>query len=224
VGKQRKVDNEPYWEPLPRQHFAPAQIAFIVVRNLVPFIAVLWVGGSAGQFLMLSMFNALYGATAIATVDAAVSTRQEGGAAAGSEASTFVRALVTGLVISLFLTAMFGWFIALLFAHEVFRLSILWPVLAIVVAAAPPMYRQYQADLRANISEDVRKKRDQPNIMVLIFSAVAIALLCMYAIDLGRYGLIPLMVAVTVFFIVRDLRPDLAREMTRPRNRPPSMD
>jgi len=211
-----------HWAPLPRPSFTPAQIALIVVRNLVPVVSVLGFGASIGQFLLLSVFNAVFGAVAIASVNAAVSTRQElAPAARSSEASTFAVAFITGLVISLLLCAMFGWFIAVMYAHEIFRRSILWPALVIVLTAAPPMYAQYQADLRDGIAEDVRKRRDQPSIMVLIFSAVAVALLCLYAIDLGDYARIPLMLAVTVFFLVRDLRPDLAREMTRPGNRGP---
>ena len=58
----------------------------------------------------------------------------------------------------------------------------------------------------------------------MVFCAGLIFMMSGYIMDLGRYGLMVMVVAVTGLFVFRDLRPDLMRELTRPKNRPPQDD
>jgi hypothetical protein len=88
-------------------------------------------------------------------------------------------------------------------------------VLGIVAGAVPGMVMQYHEDLRAGLSEDARKRRDQPVVGVHLFSAVFILVLAGWTLDWGRFGAVALAVLVTALFIFRDLRPDLARALAR---------
>jgi hypothetical protein len=123
---------------------------------------------------------------------------------------------------SLVLSLLFGWVIAVFAADEAQGLwdRTLWlSVLGIVAAALPGMVMQYQQDLLANLSEDERKRRDQPVVGVHLFSALFIFILSTYTLDWGHLGAVLMALAITALFIFRDLRPDLARALTRPGGR-----
>ena len=76
-------------------------------------------------------------------------------------------------------------------------------------------------DLLSPLTAQERKQRDQPNVIVLVLSAGLIFMLSGYIADFGRFGLVTLAIAVNALFVFRDLRPDLMRELTRPKNMPP---
>jgi hypothetical protein len=211
---------QPYWAPAARPNFTHAQQASIVARNLVPLACLAVFGGSVLQFLLLSVFNLAFTIAGIGTVGVAVSTRQE---VTSTGVADQLGALVTLAAVcigaSLVLSVLFGWVIAVFAADEAQGLwdRTLWlSVLGIVVAALPGMVMQYRQDLLANLSEDERKRRDQPAVGVHLFSALFIFILSAYTLDWGRLGAVLMALAVTALFIFRDLRPDLARALTRP--------
>jgi hypothetical protein len=211
---------EPHWAPLPRPEFSPWQTLSIVARHLVPLACLGWFGGSMLQFLLLSVFNLAFTIAAIGTVGVAVSTRQEvvsTGWADRIGAWLTLAAVCIGA--SLLLSFLFGWVIAVFAAHEAKGLwdpALWWSVLAIVASALPGLYMQYQDDLRSGLSEEARKRRDQPVVGVHLFSAAFIFLLAAWTLNWGRFGAGLMAVLVTTLFIFRDLRPDLARALTRP--------
>jgi len=218
----RAVRPAPPGSPMPPRP-SGRQAALVVLRNAVPLAVAIWTQGPTGQFLVLSLFNAVFGAVAIATVGAAVSMRQERGpATAVSPWRTFAVAAAVGLTIAVGIASLFGWFVAAMFPDDVLVPSTAWSSLAIAVAAMPGLSAQYRADLGAGSSEPARKRRDQPAIMALILSAFAVSLLCLFAIDLGRHARLPLMFAVTLAFVLRDLRPDLVGRLLPPAEPPPS--
>lgn len=222
----RQASNEPYWEPLPRRRITPLEMTGIVVRHLIPVAGVLAFGWAAGQFLLLSVFNIAFSVVCIGMIGTAVSTRQAQVVAPGwgNQIRTWLTSLVVALLLSLLLTAMFGWVVALLFVssgHSLYERSVILSALLMVASAAPVAYQQYQTDLRSGLTEQQRKKRDQPNVVVLMLTAGLIFILSGYAADFGRFGLIVMVIAVTGLFILRDLRPDLMRELARPSNMPP---
>ncbi len=227
---KKRAPEEPYWAPLPRQHFNTTQTISIVARHLIPLAGVLLFGWSPGQFVLLSVFNIAFTVACIGTVGVAVSTRKENGPSPNlaDEIASWITLLGVGVFISLLLTAMFGWVIALFAAatspHGLFDLSLAGSALLMVVSAAPGLFQQYQADMRSSMTEEERKKRDQPNVLVLVMCAGLIFIISGYIPDLGQYGLVIMAIAVTGLFIFRDLRPDLMRELTRPKNRPPQDD
>jgi hypothetical protein len=216
---------EPYWEPLARQKFSTAQTVSIVARHVVPLLGLWWYGGSVENFLLLSVFNIAYSIACIAVVGLAVSTRQTvGDQGATDSISALIALLVIGAVITLVLTVMFGWAIALIASESSLGLwnkQLGWSALAIVVVALPDMVRQYQQDMAAKLPEEQRKKRDQPVVGGLLLCAGLIFVLSGYAASWGRFGVICMALLITALFIFRDLRPDLMRELTRPSNRPP---
>jgi len=230
MGKNKRKDKQraelgdggaqPYWAPLARPEFTRSQTASIVARNLVPLACLAIFGGSVLQFLLLSVFNLAFTIAGIGTVGVAVSTRQE---VKSTGLADQVGALVTLALVcigaSLVLSFLFGWVIAVFAADEAHGLwdRTLWlSVLGIVLAALPGMVMQYQDDLRANLSEDERKRRDQPVVGVHLFSALFIFILSAYTLDWGRVGAVLMALGVTALFIFHDLRPDLARALTRP--------
>jgi hypothetical protein len=211
---------QPYWAPLERMRLTRWQQASIVVRNLVPLICLAWFGGSIMQFMLLTVFNLAFTIAGIATVGAAVSTRQE---VQSTGLADQIGALLTLVLlcagVSLLLTALFGWFFAVIASYEnegLWNATLWWGVLAIVVGAVPAMVMQYGEDLRAKLPEDARKQRDQPVIGVHLFCAFLIVVLAGWTLDWGYAGSVALAIAVTALFIFRDLRPDLARELMRP--------
>ena len=88
-------------------------------------------------------------------------------------------------------------------------------MLGTVLASLPGMVMQYYEDLGLNLSEDQRKRRDQPVVGVHLFSAVFIVILAGWTLEWGRVGAVLLALLVTAMFIFRDLRPDLARALAR---------
>jgi hypothetical protein len=211
---------QPYWSPLEHARMSRWQQASIVARNLVPLACLAWFGGSIMQFMLLTVFNLAFSIAGIATVGVAVSTRQE--VASTGPADHVVVLLVLALVcagVSLLLTGLFGWFFAVIASYEdegLWNASLWWGVLAIVLGALPGMVMQYGEDLRAKLPEDARKRRDQPVVGVHLFCAALIVVLAGWTLDWGHAGAVALAIAVTALFIFRDLRPDLARELTRP--------
>ena len=150
--------NEPHWEPLPRQSFTPAQTAGIVVRHLVPVAGVFVLDWSAGEFVLLSVFNICFSIVCIGVIGVVVSTRQEIGPSpnAADAIGTWLFAMLLALVGSVLLTAMFGWVVALLMVSDggnLFEFSLLVPALIMVVSAAPALYRQYTTDLVGGMCE-----------------------------------------------------------------------
>ena len=220
---KKPIVQEPYWATLPRQHFGVGQTIGIVARHLIPLIGVLFLGWSAGQFLLLSVFNIAFMVSCTAAIGVAVSMRQEKGPSRNraDEIGSWLMLLAAGVIISLVLTMLFGWVIAIFAAaaspHGLFDRSMVWSVLAIVASAAPIMFQQYRADLRASLTEQERKQRDQPNLLVLLVCAGLMFLMSGFVANLGSYGLSVMVFAVTGPFIFRDLRPDLMREWIRPK-------
>lgn len=225
---KKPIVEEPYWAPMPRQHFGVGQTIGIVARHLIPLIGVLFLGWSSGQFLLLSVFNIAFMVSCTATIGVAVSMRQEKGRSPNraDEIRSWLMLLAARVIISLVLTMLFGWVITIFAAaaspHGLFDRSMAWSVLAIVASTAPIMLQQYRADLRASLTEQERKQRDQPNLLVLLLCAGLMFLMSGFVTNLGPYGLGVMVFAVTGLFIFRDLRPDLMREWIRPKNRPPT--
>lgn len=222
----RTSAKEPYWEPLPRQALKPAQKAEIVVRHLIPVAGVFAFGWSAGQFLLLSLFNICFSIVCTGMLGTLVSTRQEVGPSPNraDAIGSWLTALVLSLIGSVLLTALFGWVIALYMVaagDQLVDTSLAVSALMMVASGVPALYRQYRADLAAGLNEDQRKRRDQPNVLVLVLNAGLIFVMCGFARELGRFGLFTLVVAVTALALLRDLRPDLMRELARPSGMPP---
>jgi len=228
MGKKRRNKQKefgdggatPYWSPVARPDFTRAQKASIFARHLVPLAMLAFFGGSVLQFLLLSVFNLAFTIVGIGTVGVLVSTRQE---VKSTGLADQLGALVTAALIcavgSLVLSFLFGWVIAVFAADEAEGLwnRTLWlGVLGTVAAALPGMVMQYQADLEAKLSEDARKRRDQPVVGVHLFSAVFICLLSAWTLNWGFFGAMLMAIGVTALFIFRDLRPDLARSLTGP--------
>lgn len=225
MARKRKVP-EPHWEPLPRQPLTTRQVLFVCARNTVP-LAGLWLpGGSPENFLLLTVFNIAVSIAAIAVVGVAVSTRQEVGDRGLVDALSSLALLAAiGIAVAVLLTALFGWVIALMVSvtdEGLWNAMLGWSALAIVLAALPEMVMQYRRDLAAKLSEDARKRRDQPVIVGQVMCAGLIFVLSGYAANGGRVGVMLMAIVVTALFIFRDLRPDLMRELTRPSSRPPS--
>lgn len=225
MARKRKVQ-EPHWEPLPRQPLTPLQILLACARHALP-LAGLWLpGGSPENFLLLSVFNIAVSIAAIAVVGVAVSTRQEVGDRGLADTMSALALLAAiGIALAVLLTALFGWVIALMASVSddgLWNAMLGWSALGIVLAALPEMVMQYRRDLAAKLSEDVRKRRDQPMIVGQVMCAGLIFILSGYAANGGRTGVMLMAAVVTVLFIFRDLRPDLMRELTRPSHRPPS--
>lgn len=223
--KSQTAPAEPYWAPLERPVFSIAQIALIAARHLVPLLS-LWVfGGSTLQFLLLCVFNLAFTIAAIGTVGVAVSTRMEVGEPHGvaDRVGAWITLAVVCVGASLMLSFLFGWVLAAVASeeagYEVWNRSLWWSLLAIVASAVPGMLMQYRDDLRLRLSDQARKQRDQPVVGVHLFSMMAILLLSGWMLGWGRFGAILMALMITALFIFRDLRPDLARELTRTSNR-----
>lgn len=224
MAKKRSVE-EPYWAPLPRQPLSKAQAITVVVRNLIPLICVLLFKASALEFLLLSVFSLATTIACIAVSGVAVSTKtKEVETGKLTAVSAWISLVFIGVFISLLLTALFGWIITLFasFTKEgIFTQTLLWPALAIAVSCASGLFQQYRNDRRSGLNETLRKQRDQPVVLGHVLSAGLIFIMSGWLLNLGRLGLLAMTIAVTALFIFRDLRPDLMRELTRPRNKPP---
>jgi hypothetical protein len=218
---RKTKQNEPYWVPLPRQKFTPVQTAGIVLRHLVPAAGVFMFDWSAGEFLMLSLFNVCFSIVCIGVVGVLVSTRQQTGPSPNvmDAIAGWATGIALALIGSIMLTVMFGWVIGVLVASSggtVFSWTLAGSGLLMVISAAPASFRQYKADLAAGLDEEQRKRRDQPNVLVLVMTGGLVFILSGFAGDFGDWALYALVVAVTGLFLFRDLRPDLMRELVRP--------
>ncbi|MBL0163419.1 MAG: hypothetical protein IPP82_07165 [Xanthomonadales bacterium] len=148
--------SEPYWQPLQRQRLALVQTTGIVVRQLIPVVGIIALGWSAGQFLLLSVFNICFSVVCIGVLGAVVSKRQQVGPSPNPEheIGSWLVALAFALIGSVLLTAMFGWVIALYMVAAGDRLFDSWLAacaLMMVASAAPALCRQYQGDLAAGL-------------------------------------------------------------------------
>ena len=218
--------DEPHWAPLPRRRFGAMQVAGILARHLVPLLGVLLLRWPAGDFLLMSVFNIAFSIAGIAVVGVAVSVAQERAvrnvdAGPLDAVAGWLTLALVGIVASVGLTALFGWVIAL---YVDWNASIAWGALVIVASALPALHHHYVSDLRARLGEEQRKRRDQPNLLVLVLCAGLVFTLSGQILQLGRDGLVALACAVSALFAFRDLRPDLMRELVRPKDRPPSRD
>jgi hypothetical protein len=220
MGRKRRAIAEPHWAPLPRPRFGPWQTLSIVARHVVPLACLSWFGGSVLQFLLLCVFNLAFSIAGIGTVGVAVSTRQEVVSTGWADRiGAWITLAGVCVAASLLLSFLFGWVIAVFAAHEaqgLWNRSLWWSVLAIVASALPGLFWQFNDDLRAGLPEEARKQRDQPIVGVHLFSAGFIFLLAAWTLNWGRFGAGLMAVLVTTLFIFRDLRPDLARALTRP--------
>ncbi len=214
----RKRVEEPYWAPLPRPHFTAAQTAAIVARQLIPIVGVLFFHWSASQFLLLSVFNIGLAIAAIGCIGAAVPAHAAAAPDPQGALGRWISLFATGLIAALLFTAMFGWVIGLFVD---WKMSLVWGALATMLFAAPGVLEQYRTDLASALTETQRKQRDQPNVIGLVLCAGLLFMMSGYIGELGRFGLVIVVMAATGLFILRDLRPDLMRELTRPKNMPP---
>jgi len=224
MAKKRHVE-EPHWVPLPRQQMSMPQMLVIVTRNLIPLACVLLFGSSALEFLLLSVFSLAISIACIGVTGVAVSTKiEEANAGKLNAVGAWISLVLIGLFISLLLTALFGWVIALFASfgkNGIFTPTLLWSALAIAVSAVAELYRQYNADRYSGLGETLRKQRDQPIVLGHVMSAGLIFIMSGELLNMGRIGMLTMAIAVTALFIFRDLRPDLMRELVRPSNKPP---
>lgn len=193
------------------------EIAGIVLRNLIPLAMVVVFGWSIGQYVLLSVFDLTYAVTSIAVVGVSVSHRDAMNASGALDAfGSWLMVIGVGAFVSLLLTAMFGWVVALMAWQDdrrLFDATLVWSALAIMLAAAPAMYRQYRADVASGLPEAVRQRRDEPRIRVLMASMAMILFASFWAAQAGTIGLVVLAILVTALSLVRDLRPDLLRRL-----------
>lgn len=226
VRKRSTKSVEPHWAPLPRRKLGRAQTASIVAQHAVPLVGLWLLGGSAENFLFLSVFHIALTIACIAAVGVAVCTRQEVRDLGVVDALVSLGTLVfIAAALTLLLTALFGWVIALIASESasgLWNASLGWSVLAVVAAALPGVVIQYRTDLAAKLPEKARKQRDQPVVGGLVLCAGLMFVLSGYAAEWGRAGVIAMALLVTALFLFRDLRPDLMRELTRPSDRPPA--
>jgi hypothetical protein len=116
------------------------------------------------------------------------------------------------------LTGLFGRVLALIASEDARSLlgtNFLASLGAIVLVALPGAAQQYRDDLRAGLSEEQRKQRDQPQVFVHLLSAGLIFLLSGWTAEYGHAGMIAMALLVTAVFIARDLRPDLVAAIGR---------
>ncbi|MFT3806310.1 hypothetical protein [Arenimonas sp.] len=194
------------------------QTASIVARHLVPLGLLLIFGGSAAQFLLLNVFNIAFTIMGIGTLGVSVSLRDEiRGFGLANEISSWGTLFAINLTGSLVLTGLFGWVLMLAVSHldadGLLTPSLWWSLLAIVVCAAPDLFRQYRQDVASKLDEEQRKRRDQPLVFIHLLSAGFIFVLSAYAFQMGQSGFVALALLVTGMFIFRDLRPDLMRKL-----------
>jgi hypothetical protein len=224
MAKKRSIE-EPHWEPLPRQRTSMQQTVAIIVRNLIPVTCVLFFGGSALEFLLLSVFSLAITIACIGVNGVAVSMKiEEANASTANAFARWILLIFVGLFIGLLLTVLFGWVIAVFASfgkNGIFTPTLIWSALAIAVSAVAELYRQYNADRHSGLGETLRKQRDQPIVLGHVLSAGLIFIMSGELLNMGRIGMLVMTIAVTALFIFRDLRPDLIRELVRPRNKPP---
>jgi hypothetical protein len=204
------------------QRLTALEKAGIVARNLIPLLMIVAFGWSLGQYLLLSVFSLTFSVTSIAMVGISVGHRESMHASALDALGSWLSVLAAGILVSLLLTAMFGWVVAVMAWQGdgvLFDCSLVISALAIVLAAVPGMHARFRADAASGLSEQQRMMRDRPEIDMQLASAAAILLGSFFAAQWGRFGVVVLALAVTVLSLVRDLRPDLLRRLLPPPER-----
>jgi hypothetical protein len=198
-----------------RPAFTAMQKASIVVRHLVPLLALWLYGGSVENFLLVSVFTIALTIVGMGVVGVAVSTRQIQGHKGSADAIAALAVLVVvGALGTALLTALFGWVIVLVASWSelgLWNAPLGYAVLAVLLVAVPDMVMSYRADLAAKTPEEVRKKRDQAAIGGHLLCAGILFVLSGYIVELGRFGATIVAIALTGLFVFRDLRPDLMR-------------
>lgn len=204
--------------PVPRQPLTGIQAASTIVRNTVPLVGVLFLGHSAGNFVLLSVFNLALTIAGLGVIGVAVP--QHGKYISTSDLIAGIGSLLLiGMGITIVLTGLFGWAIAVfidLTEHALFTRSLFWSALSIALCALPGMWQQYHDDVRSKLDDAQRKRRDQPLVFIHLLTAGLIFVFCPYAFEFGRSGMIAAALVVTAMFTFRDLRPDLMRKLAPP--------
>ncbi|WP_146151741.1 hypothetical protein [Ahniella affigens] len=187
----------------------------IFFRHLIPLSIVLVLGHSAGHFLLLTVFNLALTMSTLAVVGVAVSMR-------GKYISTMdqiaglTTLLAVGLGVTLLLTALFGWVVAVLIdatEGSLMNPELIGSAALMLVCNVPHAWRQYQDGVKNPMSEVAAQQRDRPLIFAHLFSAGLVFMLAPYAFEFGRIGLLILACLLTGVFVFRDLRPDLIRRL-----------
>ncbi len=194
-----------------RPPLSALQVAGIVVRHLVPVVQVVFFGGSAGQFLLLSVFNISFSLAAIGTIGVAVSDRQRARRRAVDGRESWPRLLGAALLVTVLFTTLLGWWIVAAAADEgepIWGLSLLASASVMLAATVPGFVRQYRADLASTLTEKERQARDRLDGGVLFLSGGLVYLMAGHNLTLTMIG-------ATAVFIARDLRPDLFARAVR---------
>jgi hypothetical protein len=196
--------------PITRVHFAS-----ILARHAVPLAGLALLHGSVENFMVLSVFDLAFAIAFIGVIGVAVSTRAERvGSTVRDIAAAWLLLAGVGAALTLLLTAMFGWVIALMASNSpqgLWNADLGWSILAIVLAALPQLEQQYRDDVAAGLTDAQRQWRDQPRIGGNLLCAGLLFVLSGYAANAGHAGAIALALAVTALLVFRDLRPDLMR-------------
>jgi len=199
-----------------RRPTQPVRIAGIVFNHLVPVVSTIGFGGSVARFAVLTVFNVVFGIISVIGVNLVVSLLQKPlnpGATGWFRIEPWVSLC---LVLGFFAAFFFGVFGFVTFAMipggtKILGDSGVWIGAGMMVLAVlPGMIATAVADRRAGLDENARLARDQPSVLLQVASGFALAILSIYAFDwFGAYALYALMIAITAFFIFRDLRPDV---------------
>lgn len=208
--------------PAARPRFSALETTGIIARNLIPLVMILAFGWSLGQYLVLSVFNVTFSVASIAIVGVSVSHRESMHTSAIEAVGSWLTVLIAGAFVAALLTALFGWVVALVAWQDdghLFDRGLVLSALAIVVAAAPGMVARYRADAASGLTEELRKRRDQPEIGMLLGSAAMILFASLFAAQWGRVGVVLLALLVTGLSLARDLRPDLMQRLLLPAGR-----
>ena len=209
-----------------RRPLSPGFIASVLIHHLVPVIWVLWFDQSAAQFLLLSLCNCVFAIMGSITANLAVSQLQappRPGVTGWFRIEPWVSLALVSLVFTGLMIGLFGMILFSMLPNAAAALADhqLWSALAMMVLSMiAGLVLTARADLQSGQPEPVRKARDQPRILLNVLSGFVLLLLSSYASEwFGNWALPALMVALTGFFILRDLRPDLIKRAFFPANR-----
>jgi cobalamin synthase len=118
---------------------------------------------------------------------------------------------LVGLVVSLGLTAMFGWGLMMVASDtpgEVYNAMLGWSVFGIVLGTVPTLMKRYRDDRRGGLSEAQRQERDRPQVLLHVLCAGVLFFMWGLFGQFGTGGLVVLALLVTAVFTYRDLRPE----------------
>jgi hypothetical protein len=209
-----RVDDAPGGSGTPVRVQA-AHAAVVVIRHLIPVAMVVFLKGSASQFLLLSIFNIAFTVACIGGIGTAVSAAKRKSGRARGEGATAVT-IGAVVVVTLILTVTLGWWIVPIAAQEGDRVltgSLGLSAVAIVVAALPSLRFHFADDMNSSLTESERMTRDRSNAGLLLLCGVLIFFM-------ANISLVVTMIGTVVLFIVADLRPDLIRASFLKRQRP----